>query len=89
MSDLSPGPFTPEPDPTDLDGPGSGARFGDATALPNDDTTAAGAESGTQTSDASVPDDAGGTALEGADPTPHVEADILPDDPEAQNPQRA
>ena len=70
MTDATtPQPFSPDPDVTDLSGTDTDLGFGDATGQPNDDTTAAGAEAGAQTSDKPAPDDPNGTALEGADPT--------------------
>lgn len=88
MTDAS-SPLNPDPKVTDLDGPASDVGFDEASALPNDDTTAAGGEAGVQ-SDRTVPDDPAGTALEGADATRSVDADLdtFPDDPESENPQR-
>jgi hypothetical protein len=88
MTDAS-SPLNSDPKVTDLDGPATDLAFDEASALPNDDTTAAGGEAGTQ-ADRSVPDDPAGTALEGADATRSTDDDLdtFPDDPEAENPQR-
>lgn len=90
MTDAS-SPLNADPKVTDLDGPATDVGFDEASALPNDDTTAAGGESGVQSAeDRSVPDDPSGTALEGADATRSADADLdtFPDDPEAENPER-